>query len=313
MMKRSRKQRTDSAIAYAIERRWEEAAAENRSLLTDFPDDLEAANRLGKALTETGDLAGAAAAYGRSMEIDPANMIARRNLSRIEELRGQEKAAGGRKTARSRRATPSISPAAAAAANAASRPYSLIEESGRSVEFTLIEPDMATLEHVSAGDPATLTPTPRGVAVQSMEGVALGQIEARAALRLRRLMAGGNQYAVLIRRVAEDGVTVYVRETHRAPELADEPSFLPPAAAIRRTATRAYTKTSVLRYETGGGPNDDDDTDTDTDSWEPRSRSDDDDDEMDGFGDATLQDDDDDDDDDDDEPLAADDDEDDDS
>ena len=47
MMKRSRKQRTDSAIAYAIERRWEEAAAENRSLLTDFPDDLEAANRLG--------------------------------------------------------------------------------------------------------------------------------------------------------------------------------------------------------------------------------------------------------------------------
>ena len=236
MMKRSRKQRTDSAIAYAIERRWEEAAAENRSLLTDFPDDLEAANRLGKALTETGDLAGAAAAYGRSMEIDPANMIARRNLSRIEELRGQEKAAGGRKTARSRRATPSISPAAAAAANAASRPYSLIEESGRSVEFTLIEPDMATLEHVSAGDPATLTPTPRGVAVQSMEGVALGQIEARAALRLRRLMAGGNQYAVLIRRVAEDGVTVYVRETHRAPELADEPSFLPPAAAIRRTS-----------------------------------------------------------------------------
>ncbi len=293
MMKRSRKQRTDSAIAYAIERRWEEAAAENRSLLTDFPDDLEAANRLGKALTETGDLAGAAAAYGRSMEIDPANMIARRNLSRIEELRGQEKAAGGRKSTRTRRAAPSTSPAAAAAANAASRPYSLIEESGRSVEFTLIEPDMAALEHVSAGDPATLTATPRGVAVQGMEGVALGQIEASAALRLRRLMAGGNQYAVLIRRVAEDGVTVYVRETHRAPELADEPSFLPPAAAIRRTATRAYTKTSVLRYETGGGPSDDDDTDTD--SWEPRSRSDDDDDEMDGFGDATLQDDDDDD------------------
>ena len=32
------------------------AAAENRGLLEEFPDDLEAANRLGKALTELADM-----------------------------------------------------------------------------------------------------------------------------------------------------------------------------------------------------------------------------------------------------------------
>ena len=53
-IRRSRKQRTEAAIAFALARRWEEAAAENRSLVDEFPDDIEAANRLGKALKELG-------------------------------------------------------------------------------------------------------------------------------------------------------------------------------------------------------------------------------------------------------------------
>ncbi len=306
-MKRSRKQRTDAAIAYALERRWDEAAAENRSLLNEFADDLESANRLGKALTELGDLDGATAAYGRSLEIDASNVIARRNLSRIEELRGQTKSAPAGRTTRSRRAgaatPPPIAPALA-------RAHSLIEESGRSAEFTLVEPNAQALQSVSAGDTAELVPTPRGVSIQSAAGALLGHIEPRTALRLRRLLDGGNQYAVVIRRIGEGGgdTTIYIRETHRAAELADQPSFLQPSTAARkRTTTRAYTKASMLRYETTSTLGDEDEGDSD--SWEPRAASDDDD-EMDGFGDTNLQDDDndDDDDDDDDEGLIVDDD-----
>ena len=146
MMKRSRKQRTDAAIAYALERRWTEAADENRSLLEEFPDDMEAANRLGKALTELGDLDGATTAYGRTLEMDPTNAIARRNLTRIEEMRGQ--ARGGKRPAAPRGKGKAAAPQPVAAAVV--RPYSLIEESGRSAEFTLEEPDTRLLKQVTA-------------------------------------------------------------------------------------------------------------------------------------------------------------------
>lgn len=302
MMKRSRKQRTEAAIGYALGRRWDLAADENRSLLADFPDDIEAANRLGKALTELGELDDAAEAYRRSLKIDASNVIARRNLTRIEEMQAE---AG--KTKRPA-ATGKRPRAAAPAAPAAIRPHSLIEESGKSAEFTLVEPNMAALRRVSAGDPAELVPAPRGASVQSTSGAILGHLEPSAGLRLRRLMEGGNTYAVVIRKVGEEA-TIYVRELFRAPGQQDQPSFLPAASAARRRAAapRAYTKPSIVRYGGGGESTDDDGEEPDGGNW-GGSRASSSDDEMDeaGFGDAIQGDDDDDDalgGDDDDEPM----------
>lgn len=311
IVKRSRKQRTEAAIGYALERRWDLAAAENRSLITEFPDDIEAANRLGKALTELGELEEAAQAYRRSLAIDASNVIARRNLTRIEEMQA-EAGKTKRPAAAGKRARATAAPKAPAAPPpAAIRPHSLIEESGKSAELTLQEPNAAALKTVKAGDPAELVPTARGASVQSTDGAILGHIEPAAGLRLRRLMEGGNTYAVVIRKVAEDTV-VYVRELQRAPGQQDQPSFLPPASAARRRAAapRAYTKASMLRYE--GSDLLDDDAEEPDGGWGARGSGSDDD-EMDeaGFGDASLQDDDDDAGlavDDDDEPVGRDDD-----
>jgi hypothetical protein len=319
-VRRTRKQRIDAAITHALERRWDLAAEENRSLLAEFPDDIESANRLGKALTELGDFEAAEQAYRRTLEIDATNAIARRNLTRIEEMRTQTApAAKGKRAAPARRSRPST-PAATAPPPpptpapkqpaAIVRPHSLIEESGKSAEFALQEPNLQALRRIAAGDPAELIPTPRGVAI-SVGGTTVGHLEPRAGLRLRRLMDGGNQYAVVVRRVNEEGATIYIRETARSAEQQNEPSFLQPATtARRRSAPRAYTKSSIVRYQSGGDGMDDDEVD---DSWAPRaSASDDDDMEEAGFGDADdVQDDDDVDglvDDDDDAPITADDD-----
>lgn len=286
MIKRSRKQRADAAIGFALERRWDLAAAENRSLLADFPDDIEAANRLGKALTELGELEAAAEAYRRSLAIDASNVIARRNLTRIEELKAQTTKAKRPATTTGRRAR---------AAAAATRPHSLIEESGKSAEFTLHDPNLPALRRVAAGDPAELVATPRGASVRSATGAILGHLEPRAGLRLRRLIEGGNTYAVVIRRVANDQATIYVRELTRAPELQDQPSFLSPAtAARRRSAPRAYTKTSIVRYQAGGpDATDEESEDNDAGTWGTRAAAPDEE-EMEeaGFGNAALQDDD---------------------
>jgi hypothetical protein len=295
-MKRSRKQRIDAAIAYALDRRWDLAATENRSLLEEFPDDLEAANRLGKALTELGDLDGAAAAYQRSLELDATNVIARRNLTRIEEMRGS--------TAKRR---PAKRPSAASAPSStapAVRAHSLIEESGKSAEFDLIEPSAQGLRRVSAGEPAELVPDARGISVQTPAGVPLGRIETRAGLRLKRLIEGGNRYVAVIRRVSDTEGSIYVREIHRDPSLVGQPSFLPPATSARRRLTpRAYTKSSIVRYGAEGADGDEIEDDDGEGGWTPRPRRGDDDEfEDNGFSDSdaddegeTLQDDDDDD------------------
>lgn len=263
-MKRSRKQRIDAAIAYALDRRWDLAATENRALLDEFPDDLETANRLGKALTELGDLEGAAAAYQRSLVLDATNVIARRNLTRIEEMKGsQPKRRAPRRTGRTAGAPASVETV---------RPHSLIEESGKSAEFDLREPDAQALLRVSAGDPGELVPTPRGIAVRTDGGAVLGYIEPKAGLRLRRLIEGGNRYAAVIRRVGDGEASIYVRETYRDPSLVGQPSFLSPAAsARRRLMPRAYTKPSIVRYDADSPDANDDDTE-DEGGWSPRSR-----------------------------------------
>ena len=282
-MKRSRKQRTDAAINYALERRWDLAVEENRALLEEYPDDIEAANRLGKALTELGDVEAAAEAYRRTLGMDPTNAIARRNLARLDDLKGR----GAKKKPAGKKGATTV-----VAAPAAVRPQSLIEESGKSSEFTLEQPDAVALRRVSAGDPAELVATPRGVSVQSAAGAILGHIEPRAGLRLRRMMQGGNRYAVVIRHIEDGQATVYVRETYRHPSLLDQASFLPPAAARKRLAPRAYTKGSLVRY---AGPVDlGEDGEEDMDSWggprAARPADDDDDFEDGGFGETSQDD-----------------------
>ncbi len=47
-----RKERAKKAVALAMKSRWEDAAVINRAILREFPNDMEAYNRLGKALSE---------------------------------------------------------------------------------------------------------------------------------------------------------------------------------------------------------------------------------------------------------------------
>jgi tetratricopeptide (TPR) repeat protein len=49
-----RKDRAKKAVELAMGNRWEDAIAMNQSILKDFPEDLEAFNRLGKAFSELG-------------------------------------------------------------------------------------------------------------------------------------------------------------------------------------------------------------------------------------------------------------------
>ena len=84
---RVKKQMGEQSVKLAVASRWQEAANMNREYLRTFGDEAEAFNRLGKAQTELGQITDARASYGKSLELDPANGIARRNLDRLAGLK----------------------------------------------------------------------------------------------------------------------------------------------------------------------------------------------------------------------------------
>ena len=232
-----RKRRTEEAIRLAMAGDWKAAASANEALLNDFVDDVEAANRLGKAYTELGQPKKAVKAYERALEIDQYNAIARKNLERLQQpgaSKGKAKAAPKAKTGKNARAATPRSGAAALVASATAAEFQL--QQANPVEVAKLEP----------GDNAELQPNNRGVAVTTEDGTVLGYIEPRAGLRLRRMIEGGNRYDVTIRSVDDNGTAVvFIRETHRDASLVGQASFLA-SAETRKKAPRAYTRRSAL-------------------------------------------------------------------
>jgi hypothetical protein len=261
---RLEKQRTDAAIAAALARDWNTAVQQNEEILGDDPDNLEAANRLGKALTELGKTEDAIAAYGRALEIDPSNSIAKKNIQRLEEAASNASTAApaARRKKGSGRAT------------GAAATTSLIESSDRAAEFVIQRPNDEALESISSGDTAQIEPHTRGIAVKSDDGELLGFLEPRAGLRLKRMIEGGNRYEVIVRSAHSDrGTIVLIRETHRDPSLVGQASFLA-SDAQRRRVVRAYTKDSVRNDRDNDFISDEESEESPADSWNPRDDDD---------------------------------------
>jgi len=235
---RRRKHLTDEAIRLAMAGEWKGAAAANAAILDDFPDEVEAANRLGKALTELGKPKKAIEAYRRALEIDSFNPIARKNLDRLEQASKQAspKAKKAKKTTKAK-------------GGSGERATGALVASATAAEFQLQQANPVEISKLEPGDSAELRSNPRGVAVVSDDGAILGYLEPKAGLRLKRLIEGGNQYEVSIRNIDPDGnAIVFIREVRRDASLVGQASFLA-AAETRKKAPRAYTRRSALVEE----------------------------------------------------------------
>lgn len=209
---RSKLQRVkaNEAISLATQGRWQDAVVLNREILDHFPDDVEALNRLGKALAETGRYSEARKALERSLEISPTNGIARKNLERMA---GMEDAPI---VSSSRRVVPQV----------------FLEESGKSITTALVGlPSAAALGQVHNGDVVQLEVDGHTVGVQNRMGQQLGRLEPKLAARLIKLQGGGNTYVAAVASVTHDGISVVVRETYQSAKMNGVVSFPPTGAA----------------------------------------------------------------------------------
>lgn len=214
-----RRQLVADARAAAIEGKWDEAIDRNLELLERFPQDAEAHNRLGRAYHEFGRYGEAYDSYLAALRIDAANLIARRNLQRLEHLRGRTEGEGGRMST-------------------VPRTHVFIEEVGKTSVEELVNPlSIDELAEVAPGEQLELEVDGKRLYVLDANGKRLGEIQSKTAERVVELQAGGNRYEVYALGLASGSLRVILREVYRDPSQVTKVSF---PGKIK--ATRAYMR-----------------------------------------------------------------------
>ena len=196
------------AVKMALCSDWKRAVELNRAILELCPDNCEAANRLAKALMEL-------ARYQEAREVledlcrrSPSNVIARKNLERVNNLETNSPAVP-RSTTKSSHTTDTF-----------------IEQSGKSCVAVLRRTtELGSVCTAGPGDAATLTVKKDNIVVSASDGAPLGTLRPRLARRLRRLIAGGTSYSAAIINIGNQETSVIIHESSQHPNLRDVISF----------------------------------------------------------------------------------------
>ena len=241
---RLKRQGSEQAISLALESKWEEAAALNKTILAAHPADVEAWNRLGKSLLELGRFREAYDAYGNSVRLDPVNTIAKRNLDRLSTLVDAD-ADDVQRPGMVAKASQDL----------------FIEEIGKTGVTVLRDVARETVARLTAGDEVYLKTDEELIQIEDATGESIGALEPKLALRLLRMIEGGNKYAAAVKSLGDSDVELIIKEIYRDPSQT-RLSF----PATGGEGVRAYTRESLVRM----GDDDDDEVEeeTETEDWD---------------------------------------------
>lgn len=192
------------AILAALAQDWESALDTNLVILSEDPDDIDALNRASRAYLQLGDLENAAALSKRVLSKDPLNSIADKCLARCMRL----KTDGVYK-------------------NKNIQSYDVfLEIPGKTKIVSLVNIcESIVLARLDAGDNVQLVPKTRKVAVTTHDDIYIGRLPDDLATRIIYFIKSGNEYETFIKAVTDTDVKVFIKETKRAMNLDDIPSF----------------------------------------------------------------------------------------
>ena len=195
----------------AVQGRWEEAIAANKTIVERFPDDVAAYNRLGRALIELGRFVEAEETYRKAMEVDPGNSIASKNLERLKTWSGVVQ----------------LEPEKA---RSLGKDFFASATGKTGVVGLSIVAAPDRLAEIGVGGAVTLKRRGQRVFAEDGNENVLGELDPPQGVRLAKLMYGGNQYSASILSTGEAGTQLLVREDYQHPSMAGQTSF-PPAQA----------------------------------------------------------------------------------
>ncbi len=205
----TKRQMVERARDIALSGDWEGALGLNQEFIERFPNDADALNRKGRALLELGRLQESWAAYSEALGADPANMIARRNLQRLEMLVNADMTGSDIREA-----------------TGSPRANVFIEEVGKTwvdeLAHAAEEPVLAT---VSPGEQLSYDVKNGRVAVSARSGEKLGELEQRIARHLTDLIEGGNRYEIYALGMSGHSLRIIIREIHQDPAMEGLPGL----------------------------------------------------------------------------------------
>ena len=178
------------------------------------------------------------ASYSASLQINPLNLIAQKNVRKLTAMLESKSTAAG---------------------SAAAIDVELFtEEPGKSAITVLSAPSKSATVDIAPGDVVELYREGSTLRAQTSRGVSLGEVDTKIARRLVPLMETGNRYSAAVARLEDERVEIILRETYQAAENARKSSF-PLAKGGRREEFRPYAKDSLLSSrEIDSTPLDDD-------------------------------------------------------
>ncbi len=232
--KSTKRQLIAEAQTAAAEGRWQESLAINDRIIERFPREAEALNRKGRALIELRQLGSARDAYAEALKADPANMIARRNLQRLEMLYNR---------------TDGSLEGADTALAVLPKANTFVEEIGKTWVDELANPaDLPHLAEVSPGEQLQLSVEDGKVYLVSDDGLRLGEVGAPIGQRMANLVDGGNRYEAYALGISSQSLRVIIREIYKDPAQIAKLSF---PEQVRKTQELMRERELLFQREEG--------------------------------------------------------------
>lgn len=202
------------AIEAALTSNWGEAAKINSRILQIFKDNIEALNRLAFAQTCMGEVLKAQKIYKKVLELDPYNLIAKKNLEKIQKLENNHngKVQGGNNNGK-----------VAPSQNLSSV---FLYEPGKTKIINLLNlAPPAVLASLNCGDKLEVYPKKHSISITMQDGSYLGALPDDLSYRLLAYIAGGNKYEVYVKFATTKSLSVFIREIERSHKFINQPSF----------------------------------------------------------------------------------------
>jgi len=192
------------AITAALSQNWNEAIRLNLLILEENPEDIDAYNRLGFAYLQQGDNEKARKAYHAVLKRDPYNQIAQKNLLKLQNK--NEKGF----------VTTLVSP------------LMFLEEPGKTKIVSCVHPAPdSVMARLSCGQEVRLKVKKHCIEIRNDENTYLAALPDDISYKLGKYIQGGNEYKVVIRSIAKNTLTVFIREISRGEKYRHQPSFTP--------------------------------------------------------------------------------------
>ena len=225
---RLKRQSGRQSITFAMQGRWQEAVTANKAIVENFPTDVNAYNRLGRAYMELGDYSRARAAYEKAGELDSYNSIATKNLSRLSRL--------GEKAVSHDGGLHKI------------EPQQFIEEVGKAGVVSLLRlAPPQILAQMVAGEQVNFKVDGSNLLIENDRVEYLGQVGPKHGKRLVKLMEGGNQYSAAIVKASEEVLTVIIREVFQHPSQVGKRSFPTRGTEVIRSSAGEWLGERIVR------------------------------------------------------------------